>query len=78
MAARFARGELALGEAFVHESLIGTLFTGRLTERVKAGSIDAVRPTIAGTAWISGMGQLFLDDSDPFPEGFTVADLWAP
>lgn len=78
MAARYARGELALDEPFVHESLIGTTFTGRLIERIPGGPVDAVRPTIAGSAWITGMGQLLLDASDPFPEGYTVADIWAP
>lgn len=77
MAALNARGELDFDTPFVHESLIGTRFTGRLIERVPDHARDAVRPIIAGPAWITGMGQLLLDETDPFPAGFTVADIWA-
>jgi proline racemase len=34
-------------------------------------------PTITGTGWITGIGQYVIDPTDPFPEGFTVGDLWA-
>jgi proline racemase len=78
MAAKHARGELALGEPFVHESILGTRFTGRLEELVPGHPKGAVRPVIAGSAWISGMGRLLLAPDDPFPEGYTVADLWSP
>jgi len=78
MAALHARGELALNEPFVHESIIGTRFTGRLTDVVPDDPNAAVRPEICGRAWITGMGHLVLDDSDPFPEGYTLADLWSP
>ena len=74
MAALHARGELALNQTFVHESIIGTRFTGRLTDVVPDHPNAAVRPGICGRAWITGMGQLVLDDSDPFPEGYTLAD----
>jgi proline racemase len=72
MAQLHARGELVLGEAFVHESLIGTRFTGRLLEEAQVGGRPAVVPEITGRAWITGMGQYLLDPTDPFPEGFRV------
>src|SRR3954454_11535153 len=68
----WARGELELGAPFVHESVIGTRFTGRLVEEVSVGGRRAVVPEITGRAWISGMGQYLLDPEDPFPEGFRV------
>jgi proline racemase len=68
MAALHARGELALGEPFVHRSIIGTEFTGRLVEQTDRGVI----PEITGRAWITGMGQYLLDPEDPFPEGFRL------
>jgi proline racemase len=72
MAALHARGALALGEAFVSESVIGTRFTGRLVEETRVGSFPAVVPEITGRAWVTGMGQYLLDAEDPFPAGFAL------
>jgi len=72
MAQRHARGELALGEDFVNESVIGTRFTGRLVEETTVGGLPAVVPEITGRAWVTGMGQYLLDPSDPFPAGFAL------
>ena len=76
MAALHARGELPLGKDFRHEGVLGTVFTGRLVERTRVGSLDAVVPTIAGRAWITGHARYIVDPLDPFPEGFTVGDIW--
>jgi proline racemase len=76
MAVLHAKGKLGLGHDFVHESLLGTLFTGRLIEEVCVGPYRAVVPEISGTAWITGFANYVLDPSDPFPEGFTLGDLW--
>jgi proline racemase len=72
MAQLHARGELALGEPFVNESVIGTRFTGRLVEETEVGGLPAVVPEITGRAWITGMGQYLLDAEDPFPAGFAL------
>jgi proline racemase len=72
MAMMWTRGELELGAPFVHESVLGSRFTGRLVEEVSIGDRRAVVPEITGRAWISGMGQYLLDPEDPFPEGFRV------
>lgn len=77
MACLHAKGELALGTAFVHESIIGTVFTGRLVEETTIGGRAAVVPTISGQGWISGFAEYVLDSTDPFPDGYTVGDLWA-
>lgn len=76
MAALHARGELALGTPFVHESLLGTTFTGALTGETTVGEHRAVLPTVTGRAWITGYGQYVLDETDPFPEGYTLGDIW--
>ena len=76
MAARHARGELAIGEAFVHESVIGTRFLGRLTGTTTVAGVAAVTPSITGRAWVTGRAEWSLDPTDPFPHGFTVADVW--
>lgn len=72
MAALHARGELALGEPFVNESVIGTRFTGRLVGEARVGDLPAVVPEITGRAWVTGTGRYLLDDEDPFPAGFAL------
>ncbi len=72
MAQLHARGALALNTDFVHESVIGTRFTGRLIGETEVGGRPAVIPEITGRAWITGMGQYLLDPSDPFPAGFSL------
>ena len=72
MAMLHHRGCLALRRPFVHESIIGTRFTGRLLAETEVGSRPAVIPEISGRAWITGRGEYVLDPSDPFPEGFVV------
>jgi proline racemase len=76
MAAMYARGELALGAEFRHESIIGTVFTGRLVDTVQLGDVTAVVPEITGHAWITGFASYVVDPTDPFPTGFTVGDIW--
>ena len=72
MAALHARGELALGQDFVNESVIGTRFTGRLVREAEVAGVPAVVPEVTGRAWITGMGQYLLDERDPFPAGFAL------
>jgi proline racemase len=76
MAVLHAKGRLAVGEDFRHEGILGTVFTGRLVEETTIGSYRAVVPTITGTAWITGFASYVVDRSDPFPEGYTVRDIW--
>lgn len=76
MAVLHAKGRLAVGEDFRHEGILGTVFTGRLVEETRVGERTAVVPTITGTAWITGFASYVMDPTDPFPEGYTVGDLW--
>ena len=76
MATLHARGRLAIGEPFRHEGVLGTVFTGRLLEETTVGPYRAVVPELTGTAWITGFAQYVVDPQDPFPEGFTVGDIW--
>ena len=76
MAALYAKGKLGLDQDFVHEGILGTIFTGRLVEETRVGPYRAVVPTLSGQAWITGFAQYVLDEEDPFPEGFTVGDIW--
>jgi len=76
MAALWAKGQLALGEDFHHEGILGTVFTGRLLRETAVGPYRAVVPRLSGQAWITGFAQYVLDPEDPFPEGYTVGDIW--
>jgi proline racemase len=76
MAALYAKGELKLETDFVHEGPLGTTFTGRLIGTTRVGDYQAVVPTLTGRGWITGKSEFRVDPSDPFPEGFTVGDIW--
>jgi proline racemase len=76
MATLYAKGRLGLNEDFRHEGILGTVFTGRLLEVTRVGDYQAVIPTLTGQAWITGMATYVLDPEDPFPEGFTLGDIW--
>ena len=56
--------------------LLGTIFTGRLIAETTVGQYPAVVPTLSGQAWITGFASYVVDPDDPFPEGFTVGDIW--
>ena len=76
LAVLHARGQLREGETFVHESLIGTEFIGRIRGTTTVGSEPAILPTITGQGWITAFHQYVLDPSDPFPLGFRLGDTW--
>src|SRR5487761_239594 len=76
MAVLHAKGLLPLHQDFIHEGILGTTFTGRLIAESRVGPYPAVIPTIRGRAWITGFSQYVLETDDPFPTGFTVADIW--
>jgi proline racemase len=76
MATLHARGKLGLHEDFHHEGILGTVFTGRLVGETRVGPYRAVVPELSGRAWITGFASYVVADDDPFPEGFTVGDIW--
>jgi proline racemase len=76
MAVLHARGQLAIGQDFVHEGILGTTWTGRLLRETRIGPYPAVVPQLTGSAWITGRAEYVVDPDDPFPAGFTVGDLW--
>jgi len=72
MAHLAALGKLKVGDDFVHESIIGSLFKGRVEAAVKVGERDAIIPSIGGWARMTGYNTIFIDDRDPFAHGFVV------
>ena len=77
MATLVAKGELGIGDTFRHEGILGTVFTGRVLEETAIGAYRAIVPSITGQAWITGFASYVVDPTDPFPNGFTVGDIWA-
>jgi proline racemase len=73
VAALVARGELEMGEDFIHESITGSFFRARAVERAKAGDIPAVRVEVTGSAYLTGESTFVLDPADPMRHGFLVA-----
>jgi 4-hydroxyproline epimerase len=72
MAQWAAKGRLKPGDAFVHESIIGSLFHGRVEAAAKVGERPAIIPSIAGWARMTGYNTIFIDDRDPYAHGFQV------
>ena len=72
MAQLAARGELGVGDEFVHESIIGSLFHGRVESAETVGGFAAIRPSIRGWARQTGVNTIFVDDRDPFRDGFSL------
>ncbi len=65
MAVLSEMGVLGDDAPFVHESIVGTLFTGRVAGRTRVGDRTAIVPEIDGTAWITGEHTFLIDGDDP-------------
>jgi proline racemase len=76
LAIMHARGQIAVGEKFIHESIIGSKFTGEVLEELSVAGTPGIRPSITGSAWITAFHNYVLDPSDPFPTGFLLPDAW--
>jgi proline racemase len=76
LAVMHARGQIGVGERFVHESIIGTEFFGEIVEELEIGDQPGIRPAISGGAWITAFHDYVLDPADPFPTGYRLGDTW--
>lgn len=73
MAQWYARGKLKKGDMFIHESIIGSKFTGRIEEELIVDGLPAIRPSVEGWAKIYGYNTIWIDkDDDPYAHGFQV------
>ncbi|HDQ1908347.1 TPA: 4-hydroxyproline epimerase [Pseudomonas aeruginosa] len=73
MAQLVAKGRLNVGDEFVHESIIGTMFDCRVEAAAKAGDFSAIMPSVAGWAQVIGHNTIYVDDRDPLAHGFQLA-----
>jgi proline racemase len=76
MAVLHARGLMQPGDAMTHASVLGSTFDGRIVDETRAGDRAAIVPAIRGSAWITGVSQLLVEPTDPFPEGYLLPDTW--
>ena len=72
MAQWAAKGKLKVGDQFVHESIIGSQFVGRVESSTTCGKYPAIIPSIEGWAKVTGYNNIFIDDDDPYAYGFQV------
>jgi len=72
MAQWVSKGLLMPGENFIHESIIGSRFVGRVEHLTHVGTLPAIVPSIEGWARVTGINTIFIDDDCPFREGFQV------
>ena len=76
MALLHAQGVMKTGNRFIGESILGSRFDCHIDSNTQVGKRDAIHAVIKGRAWITGTHQHTLDPSDPWPEGYRVADTW--
>ncbi|MEH6576865.1 MAG: 4-hydroxyproline epimerase [Amphritea sp.] len=72
MAQWFAKGKLNVGDDFVHESIIGSLFEGRIEAATSVGDQPAIMPSVQGWARVYGHNTIWVDSEDPYAHGFEV------
>lgn len=72
MAQLHGKGRLKTGERFRQESLIGTIFEGRVEAEERVGPFSGIRPSVGGWARIIGHNTIFVDDRDPLAHGFQI------
>lgn len=72
MAQWYAKGKLKKGDAFIHESIIGSQFTGRIEEATTLAGHKAIVPSIEGWAKVTGYNTIIIDEDDPYAFGFQV------
>lgn len=72
MASLYAKGKLKLNKEFINESIIGSLFKGKLVQETKVGEYTAVIPEVTGSAYISGFNNIVCSVADPYKDGFSI------
>lgn len=73
MAQLYGKGRLNIGDIYRLESLIGTIYEGKVEAPVKVGTFDGMKPSVSGWAEVIGHNTIFVDDKDPLAHGFQLA-----
>jgi 4-hydroxyproline epimerase len=72
LAQLYAKGKLKVGDEYIHESFIGSKFTGKVEKAISLGEYKAMVPSIKGWARIYGYNTITIDEADPYAFGFSV------
>lgn len=72
MAQWYSQGDLSMDQEFVHESIIGSKFIGRIEKETNFDGVPAIVPSIEGWARITGYNTIIIDEDDPYAFGFQV------
>ena len=72
LATLYAKSELKIGESFVYESILGTMFKGEITKETRVGNYQAIIPKVTGSAYITGFNQFLVDPKDSLKNGFLL------
>lgn len=73
MATLYSKGYLKR-DVLISESILGTLYKGKIVNKTKVGEFDAIIPEITGRAWIHGFNTIIIDRDDPFKYGFRLRE----
>jgi 4-hydroxyproline epimerase len=68
----FSKGKLQPGQEFIHESIIGSIFIGKVEEVTELAGKPAIIPSVEGWARVTGLNTISIDDDDPYAFGFQV------
>jgi len=68
----YSKGKLKINEKFINESIMGSIFKGRIVRETKVGNFTAIIPEITGSAYVTGLQQFVVDENDPLKYGFTL------
>lgn len=72
LAVLHAQGKLSVGEEFVHESIIGSIFKAQILEETSVGQFKAVVPEVTGCAHVMGFNHIVIDSEDPHRHGYLL------
>lgn len=68
----YAKGKIGKKQDFINESIIGSVFKGKIIDVAKVGEYEAIIPEITGSAWITGFNHHVIDSNDPLGNGFAI------
>ena len=71
-----ARNEINVKEKFISKSIINSKFSCEIINEYTQNNINFIKPTITGSAYVTGEQELYVDDNDPYPEGYRLNDTW--
>ncbi len=72
LATLYSKGQFERDDVFIYESILGTLFKGRIVEETMVGKEKAIIPEITGSAYITGFNHFIIDPEDPVKYGFSL------